>query len=401
METDNLVQPVRISFPIQSSRILLAILIFIEGVGLSSFSTQYNFSAKLINRSALAIIIALLMVYIIIVGIRQLTYRRIGMLTLVVICAIFIWSRSDIKNPIFYGVIVGFACFGSGLRLQQIAESYFWGLVSAQLTIIFLSLVNILPRSGYASKVSSYQSNYREIEFFWGFEHPNAFGTMLMAIFFAMIIAFPGIRNRLKILIGVILFTICVYIAAGTAAVGILIVSVGLVFNQALQKHMTFYTYVAGMMACLLPIFSVWVGTHVNSGVSRLISAHVASRPQVWNFYLLRYPIKFISDSFSIDLSLAGTPVLGNGALDGAYIYTLVHWGIFILIVLLASWLVLLYEAYHYSNFSYLVILICATYIIIAFPESPALFFYENFCCLGLGLLQLSREEKINALSFK
>lgn len=378
----------------------LGIIIFLEIIGMSSLGDFHPEFLILDNRAIEIIIMVMILLYFILAGRRVLAWRRMLSLLLLIVIAACIMRASGRENSLLFGFFIGFACFGVGLTLQEISNAYFWGTLIGFISVILMAILGILPKGGFASKVTSMQSSYLEIEYFWGFKHPNAFGTLLMVLLILSVLAFPYLKQRVFVSLGFSCALICIVVAAGTAAVGAGIVTLGLLCKTLIQRYQKLFTLFAGILVCSMPVFSVWVSKNPYSSIGIFINTHVSSRTMVWNFYTSRFPIKLIANPLQIDLSLGGSGVLGNGVLDGSYIYVLLHWGILALLLLSLSWLLMLAQNKITGDLGYFIIIIVATSAIVAFPESHVLFFYENILCIGLGTIQLSHSERKHAFTF-
>lgn len=390
-------QSLHVSFSYKNSCLGLSIILFLETISLSSVGNFFPAILFIINIASHLITLEMIIVYLLC---TKLTMRRLIILMSMTFFSVIIMFKSGGSNPLILAIFIGITTFGVSINFQKISRIYFYSLLFAHLTIIVLSLFGVLPKSGHSSNVPAFQSSYQEIEYFWGYGHPNEFGTIMLVLLICFIFSFTKIKKSTKILLSLLVFAFCIEITAGTAAVGALIIALGLVFESTLTKfYKFFYKFTIGLI-CFLPLFSLWMGFNSTTKLALLFNRYVQSRPMVWNYYLNHFPMELFASRFRIDLSIGGGGVIGNGALDGTYIYVLLHWGIVALIIILFSWIIFLKSAQYAGQMSTMLIVLGMMTSIIALPESPMVFFYENILCLGVGLAQLNKEELKQVLTY-
>lgn len=269
---------------------------------------------------------------------------------------------------------------------KKILKIFGFAMLTTFVLTIGMSLIGVLPMSGVTSKVLF--SSYQETEYFFGFTHPNIFGTFLTSLY--LIFYFLNFNdNKFKVtLIGIIIFFIDIVINAGTAASGILLV---LLLSLFLRRFNIMYK-IAYVFPILLTVFSFWLAYNNSSALGRLINTKIASRPDIWNVYLLQFPINIFNREPNIQLD-AYNPILGNGALDGGYIYILIYWGILAFIVyylIFCSILKISFETHNIELYC-----IGLVIIIMAFPESHMVMFFENVFLIFIGFFQYSSTDRI------
>lgn len=321
------------------------------------------------------------------------TWRQIVCLCLGFGFAFFEMYKTGLQNNFSMALILGLSLFGINCTLKKIAYTQGVGMLIGSCIPILLSLVHVLPKSGFASRVSLAQSTYQETEYFLGFNHPNSFGvTLTMGILLFCLGKSVSKSKMLIILVGCIFMDY--FIGADTVMVAAIIILLGLILTPLRSKLYLYGCWVTRLLFVILPLLCIWLGINSGTAIGQKVSNIIASRPPIWNYYLLLNPIKLIANPPKLDLSIAGTGVIGNGALDGAYIYTLVYWGVLALILLIAGWLVWIPFKKNPSEFQWLLLLFILVVTVMNFSESHMLSYYENTFVLGVGLLQYSSSKR-------
>lgn len=367
-------------FIIISSRIML--FSSISGI-MPSFSTILKYVSMLFT----AVIVIIYLIDF------PKTLRQLGCIIIGFSFAIVEIVINGVQNNFSMALILGLSLFGINCTLKKIAYTQGVGMLIGSCIPILLSLVHVLPKSGFASRVSLAQSTYQETEYFLGFNHPNSFGvTLTMGILLFCLGKSVSKSKMLIILVGCIFMDY--FIGADTVMVAAIIILLGLILTPLRSKLYLYGCWVTRLLFVILPLLCIWLGINSGTAIGQKVSNIIASRPPIWNYYLLLNPIKLIANPPKLDLSIAGTGVIGNGALDGAYIYTLVYWGVLALILLIAGWLVWIPFKKNPSEFQWLLLLFIFVVTVMNFSESHMLSYYENTFVLGVGLLQYSSSKR-------
>lgn len=368
---------------------------------LSSFSTVHMGWASLLQKAISISSILLVIIYLLFLLIRRvISIRKICFLVVTCILASLFFRGSGSHNPLLSGFIFGIVLFGSNIKYRTIFKCYFWSFLLAHLTIILLSVLGYLPLSGFSSKVTMAQSSYQEIQYFLGYMHPNGFGTILTMLYITWVLGFPDVKRYIQISLGVFVCIINLAISANTAAIGSIILSITVIFqkNNLNGKFIKFVSYFLKGALITMPFLCIYIGKNYLSPLSVIVNKFIQSRPAIWNYYLKTFNIGMISKPIDINLSIINPGVVGNGVLDGTYLYILLNYGMLALCILVFSW----YLFISYSPKSYNAVLFLAiSFIVIfmAFPESHMAFYYENPLILSVGLAQLTKEELKYVLS--
>ncbi|WP_436644997.1 hypothetical protein [Latilactobacillus sakei] len=321
------------------------------------------------------------------------TWRQIVCLCLGFGFAFFEMYKTGLQNNFSMALILGLSLFGVNCTLRKIAYTQGVGMLIGSCIPILLSLVHVLPKSGFASRVSLAQSTYQETEYFFGFNHPNSFGvTLTMGILLFCLGKSVSKSKMLIILVGCIFMDY--FIGADTVMVAAIVILLGLILTPLRNKLYLYGCWVTRLLFVILPLLCIWLGINSGTAIGQKVSNIIASRPPIWNYYLLLNPIKLIANPPKLDLSIASTGVIGNGALDGAYIYTLVYWGVLALILLIVGWLIWIPFKKNPSEFQWLLLLFIFVVTVMNFSESHMLSYYENTFVLGVGLLQYSSSKR-------
>lgn len=321
------------------------------------------------------------------------TWRQVICLFLGFSFALFEMYKTGLQNNFSMALILGLSLFGVNCTLKKLTYVQGVGMLIGSGIPILLSLVHLLPLSGFASRVSLAQSTYQEIEYFFGFNHPNSFGvTLTMGILLFCLGKSVSKSRMVIILIGCILMDY--FIGADTVMVASVIILLGLILTPLRSKLYLYGCWVTRLLLVILPLICIWLGINSGTAIGQKISNIIASRPPIWNYYLTLNPIKLIATPPKLDLSIASKGVIGNGALDGAYIYTLVYWGVLALILFTVGWLIWIPFKKNPSEFQWLLLLFIFVVTVMNFSESHMLSYYENTFVLGMGLLQFGSSKR-------
>ncbi|MCZ9310871.1 hypothetical protein PAF15_02640 [Weissella koreensis] len=363
------------------SFVFFYLIILIQTILFTSFNTFFPhmsiLMAKLVN-----ILIILYFIYSILI---KITRRKI-IFTLIVLLIILstVWY-SGVFSPYIKLLILSVAVPATIPSARNISKIFGIAMVTTMIITIWLSINGALPQSGTASR--SMISNYQETVYFMGFNHPNAFGTFLSMIMMIFTFLFYK-KYKWRVIIGLLLFAVIdIYIGAGTASFSILILMIILFLPIKLKKiYKIFY-----LLPTIVTLFSLWLSCNNTSNLGNFINTKVASRPNVWNAYITQYPIGFINKPPMVDVG-GYSGILGNGVLDGSYIYILIFWGILSWIIYNFIFISLLKFSIDINNKALFGIAIAI--IINAFPESHMIMFYENVFLLFVGFYQYSIIER-------
>lgn len=380
---------------------LFFLIISCQVLLLSSFSMLYIGWTSLIQKTISVFSVLLIIIFLLFIFTKKtISIRKICFFIVTCILA-FVFSReSGIHSALFSGFIFGIVLFGSNIKYKTIFKCYFWSFLLSHLTIILLSVLGYLPLSGFSSKVTMAQSTYQEIQYFLGYMHPNGFGTILTMLYITWVLGFPDVKRYIQISFGVFVCIVNLGISANTAAFGSIFLTSAVVFHKKNLngKLIKIVSYFLKGSLIILPLLCIYIGKNYLSSLSVLVNKFIQSRPAIWNYYLKTFNIGMINKPIDINLSIINPGVVGNGVLDGTYLYILLNYGILVLCILVFSW----YLFIKFSSKSYDVVLFLAVSFIVifmAFPESHMVFYYENPLVLSVGLAQLTKEELEYVLS--
>lgn len=377
-------------FIIISSRIML--FSSISGI-MPSFSTILKYVSTLFT----AVIVIIYLIDF------PKTLRQLGCIIIGFSFAIVEIVINGVQNNFSMAIFLGLSLFGIHLTFRKIAYTQAIGMIFGSVIVIILSLLDLLPKSGYASKVYSFQSSYQETVYFLGFNHPNAFGTVLTM---GLILFCLGkqVSRRTFIIITIICTCMDFMVGANTAMIATMIILIGLIltpWRDKLYKYGYFFTF---FLLISLPIFSIWLGLNSGTRIGQWFSNLIPARPPIWNYYLDLNPLKLIATPPQLDLSIGGVTVVGNGVLDGSFIYALVYWGELALVLMIVAWKIWIPHIYNPTIAQWMLLMSIFAVTVMAFPESHMISYYENIFSLGMGLIQFKiskRSELINNWHFE
>ncbi|MBZ6014016.1 hypothetical protein KIJ04_04555 [Leuconostoc gelidum subsp. gelidum] len=358
--------------------VLFYLIILIQSFLFTSFGTFFPYNSVMLSK-----LVNLLIVFYVIYGIMiQLTIRKIIYTLVILLIVLLTFWKLRIFSPYIKLLLLSIAVPATIPSGKKIAGIFSSALVTTMVTTIVFSLLGYLPQSGTMSK--SIFSNYQETVYFLGFSHPNAFGTFLSMIFASFMFLFYKKHKWIMVMIALATFVINVAIGAGTAATATLLIFIISIIPIKLYK----ITY---LLPLALATFALWLSYDNNSALGVIINEKIASRPNVWNAYTSQYPIKLISDPIQVNTD-GYFGILGNGVLDGSYIYVLIFWGILALIVYIVIFMVLIKFSIDTKN--KVLFAIAVMIIVSAFPESHMIMFYENIFLLFIGFYQYPMDER-------
>lgn len=379
--------------------LLYGSLTFVKIVQFSSFTSTFSqLSTKvdfLIKILVVAIVLLAILTWIVKskTSLRQLIFS-LFFASVVVLAGM----KSGFGTNFDVLILLSFFLFLGDLKLSEIIFSQSVGMLSGLMGVTILSVLGYLPMSGSASQLLFFQSGYKEIVYFWGFNHPNVYGNILTmsVIGFFWSRGCRNIRFFTFLLAGVAVFDLV--IGANTVLLGTLIVLVGIFTVQFSAKFDFVIRDISKLLTVILPLLSIWLGYNVNSNVAQAINRLVSSRPAIWNYYLNLDKLSMFAIPPVIDLSVGSKIAYGNGVLDGSYIYILIYWGIVPLVIYLLSFWVLVDLPFKNNNVRWITAFLTVAMLLMSFPESHMMSYFENGFLMVLGLLQFSKIDRASRI---
>ncbi|GEB41023.1 hypothetical protein [Leuconostoc lactis] len=325
----------------------------------------------------------------------KITYRKLIFALIILSIAMYSQVISGTSTPFIKLLMLIVAVPRTIPSVRAIIKTFGIAMSTTLILTIFLSIVGYLPISGETSRVLF--SNYQETVYFFGFTHPNIFGTFLTTIFMILYFLYFKRTPKLVISVAIIFLIIDKVIAAGTASVGIAMILVLTFIHSVGKKQIWLGRF--GKLGYFLPLiltaFSFWLADNNTSQLGMFINEKIASRPNIWHAYLTQYPIKVFNTIPDIQLDGINT-ILGNGALDGGYIYVLINFGIIAWIVYTIIFDCLIKIGIQSNNFQ--LYSIALVIILMSFPESHMIMFFENVFLILFGFYQYPKSQRIQLL---
>lgn len=357
------------------SFVFLYCIIMIQTLLITSFGKFFPQMTILLSK----LVNIMIVVYFIYGFFIRLTIRKLIYFSVVSLVTLsFFWQQKGFSAFIQL-LLLSAAVPSTILSSHKIVNIFGLAMGSTTGVTIVLSLMGYLPISGTASQ--SMFSSYQEIVYFLGFTHPNTLGTFITMIFATIAYSFYKKYKWGTLLLSVILFFLNIGIGADTAAVGIVILETIIMLPNKLNK---FYK-ILYLLPSILTLFAVWLSVNNTSLLGEFFNNKVSSRPNIWNAYIFQYPIRFINLSPHVDTS-SSLGILGNGALDGSYIYILIFLGTLSWIIYNFIFIILIKFGVELKDKALLGVALLT--IITAFPESHMIMFYENIFLLFIGFFQ-------------
>lgn len=362
--------------------VLLYLVVFIQSFLSTSFGAFFTYQAGLLSK-----LVNILIIVFVIYGISvQLTIRKLIYISIIFAIILLTLWKLHTFSPYIKLLLLSVAVPATISSARKIVKVSSFALITTMTLAVMLSLLGLLPESGTASK--SIFSNYQEIVYFFGFSHPNAFGTFLAMIFISFMFLFYKKHKWIMSMLFVMVFTTDIAVGAGTAMVSVLVVFLISILPIKLDGIAAKVTYVLPLG---LTAFALWLSYYNSSSVGMVVNEKISSRPNVWNAYISQYPIKLFNNPIQVNTD-GYFGILGNGAFDGSYIYVLIFWGIMALIVYIVIFMSLIKFSIDIKN--KVLYAIAIMIIITNFPESQMIMFYENIFLLFIGFYQYPLEER-------
>lgn len=367
-------------FIVVSSRIMLF-------SSISSFMPHFSSILKY-----LAMFFAMFIVIVYIIDFPKTLRQLICIITGFTLSFIVMYTNG-LQNNFSMAIFLGLSLFGIHLTLRKVAYIQAIGMLFGSIIVIVFSLVGLLPKSGFASKVYLFQSSYQETVYFLGFNHPNAFGTIITMGLILFCLGNDSSRKSFMIITG-ICAVMDFKVGANTAMMAALLIFMGLILTPWRDRLYRYGYFLITFLLVGLPLLSIWLGINAGTQIGQWVSNRVSARPPIWGYYLSLNPMKLIAIPPQLDLSIGGVSVVGNGVLDGSYIYALVYWGILALILIIIAWKLWIPYIQHPSTFQWILLLFIFAVTVMSFPESHMISYYENTFILGIGLIQFSSSKR-------
>lgn len=367
------------------------IIIFIQTLLFTSFGRFFPSVAQVLAKADTWLVF-FFMIYALFI---KATWRKTIFALIILAIAVYSQMVSGTSTPFTKLLMLLIAAPRTIPSIRTIVKTFGLAMAATFLLTIILSLLGYLPISGETSRVPF--AKYHEVVYFFGFTHPNAFGTFLTAMFMMLYFLYFKKRPKLVISAGIIVVLIDKIITADTALIGTALILI-LIFSHSLTKWQIWqgkFGAVAYALPVVLTLLSVWLAYHNKSALGTFINKLISSRPDVWHAYLTQYPIKMFNAAPNIKLDGIHT-ILGNGVLDGGYIYVLMNWGIVALLLYIIMFSSLIKMSIESNNFQ--LYSIALVIILMSFPESHMIMFFENVFLILFGFYQYPKSERIQLL---
>lgn len=370
---------------------LYAILVFVRVVQSTSFSTFYVGINIFLNYLTYVLMFFIAILYLFCFG-KNKRQLIIGMAFSLII--ILTGLKSSFNNDFNIMLALGFCLFGCRLNVQRLALAQSIAMLFALSFVSFFSILGFLPTKGSSSIMLSFQSSYQEIVYFLGFNHPNAYGAVLTMMFIGFLFGIGVKRLKLFFFLFIILIIIDFRIGANTAALGAIFFLFGLVTMPLRKQFNNFMKILTRFLIVGLPSFAFWLGYHPNTPVANFVNQYVPSRPSIWAYYLNMKKLSLFQTPPDLNFSVGGKYIFGNGNLDGGYIYITVYRGLLPLMAILISIWLLNEVKIEDEKVSWMRKFLVLSILLMAFPESHMVFFYENVFILSIGMLQVKKSDR-------
>lgn len=367
------------------------VIIFIQTLLFTSFGRFFPSVAQILAKAETWLVF-FFMIYALFI---KATWRKTIFALIILAIAVYSQMVSGTSTPFTKLLMLLIAVPRTIPSIRTIVKTFGLAMATTFILTIILSLLGYLPISGETSRVPL--AKYQEVVYFLGFTHPNIFGTFLTTMFMVLYFLYFKRNPKLVVSVAVILLLIDKIITAGTALVGIVLILI-LIFIHSMEKKQVWkgkFGKIIYSLPVALTLFSFWLAYNNKSPLGTFINKNIASRPDIWNAYLTHYPIKMFNTAPKIQLDGINT-ILGNGALDGGYIYVLIYWGIvawIFYIIMFSSLIKMSIESNNFQLYS-----IAFVIILMSFPESHMIMFFENVFLILFGFYQYPKNERIQLL---
>lgn len=303
-------------------------------------------------------------------------------------------------NPItglnsIYQIIVIFCIGAAQINIYQMVKLHISALAVSTLSIIGLSLVGVLPKSGSESSVLF--SSYQNTVYVYGFNHPNFLGSILCIVGIELIFLYWDRISLKIILIDFVLIITSFLLGANTAAIGgLLFLIVSIIKASHGLKRINIVVWISVIWISLLCLLSLKLAQMPHTNVWHLFNNIVTSRPALWSYYFSEFNTKWIGSSVEINTSVINS-TFGNGILDGSFIYQVMYNGYFMMILLVLAYCAISFAAKKNKNTSFLWITFVLS--LMAFAENEMATLCTNVFLVIIGYYQLPKKHINNVLS--
>ncbi|MHA5125135.1 hypothetical protein [Oenococcus oeni] len=216
---------------------------------------------------------------------------------------------------------------GMSFKPSKLIKIDFYSRSAAVVFVIFLSLLNILPREGGAGTYTGFFYS----SFSFGFTWSTVLGYLLLMMFVEGSLIFQ-FKRYINLLIVFLYIAIQIYLGYMTGLIGGLVAVLIFYF----KNKQSFVSNFSLIMYPLLLGLSIYISFCFNYASNFWIfwNKIISSRMPIWQYYLQNWPINLFGNNIPTQTSTFGLVVSGYGAFDGAYLYFLMKYGIISLLII-------------------------------------------------------------------
>lgn len=315
--------------------LLYFMFVFASIMSLSSWDLFHN---NLISFNASIVVITILL--IILMGIFQSwTLKRAIVLLILTAFAMFYFHLYG--NTYIISIILAVIA-GMGMKFWNVIKIDFFSRLFSVLFVVGLSLISVLPKSGYGANLSDFHFTI----YCYGFTYPNILGFQLVVLLMEFLILYVKKIKWWEIyLITVVTVVVEIELSYDT---GIICIFIGIFTLATLRKKNSEFVNrlikLSTFIMILLSFLSYYIAKNYNSTVEAWFKLNtvLSERPSIWRYYLSAMNVKMFGNMQTINQKTIG--VVGFGAFDGAYIQFLLLFGIVGMVLIFILILILSYQ---------------------------------------------------------
>lgn len=311
----------------------------------SIFGVRVTFTKQLIEIFKICIPIVLLVICLI-QGEKYSIKTILGILAVICLSVI---SNFYTKNSTFL-YLAGFIIASKDIQNENIIK------YDIKIKIFSLIFIIICCWLGLADNVISYR-NDGTIRYSLGFNHPNTIGMCLFSICCGIMYLYYNKQKPIKYILPLLAYIGCTYICDSRASqIGIIILIILSIIMPKIQKN-KITKFMFQNMHIILFILSIFItilysnGFEIAKTLDKVFNTRIYWMSRFYNYYGLNMFGHFFSD-----YGVRGYNVLG--VLDNAYIHLIIHYGLFITIVIFVSLTIFLKKAYQEKNMNIFIYII-------------------------------------------
>lgn len=360
---------------------------YLEIISLSAFPNVHGF----LGGKSLILFVLVLILFVIGLltpkTLRQILFWVVG----IILIFINYHYLHDLQANIIYQLVIVLALPALAISFEKLVKAHLTAMLFGTSSVILMSLVGYLPRSG--SEATVLFSAYQNTVFAFGFNHPNFLGALVSFIAIEYVFLNKYSLKKSVMIITIITLVIDFYLGANASLFGLSIVFTGYIFNNKKQiKSRLVFTVGIFFVPICVCLFAFWIANQQGSSVFQIINKLVSSRPALWSYYLTNFRVNWFGSNVVLNLNSGAFATFGNGILDGSYVYLPLYYGwagLILFIISLYSIFLIFLET---KESLYLYVFLALG--LMAFPENESSLFSISIFLTIIGYFQFDYQRR-------